>query len=354
MDRNERVAALHDGRLSPEDRDELLNELFADEFESDVFAETAAVLRELEEAHAAKAPAGDAVIPGEPPPPDTDVHGAVIPLASRRPPEPVIETELEMSTAPVQGDGVIPLAPRRPTTSRRWLAYGALAAGIAGLALAAALLSNRGGDRRMDDPADAIAMLDRRELGPAAGWDNLWIVTRGLTKITDDDRLAVRLGATVVELELAAAATARDTSVEELSGTIAELLRRSAIDGSGPTVAMYDSINQLAKQGESDIEPLLAAGREGIRGLLPGEWLELGVWAETARTAALRHDADFFRTRDSRAALERIATLPDIDKPLATVRQLIPPDGRMDWPANDPRWTMLADSLADLLREAAG
>lgn len=348
---HERVAALHDGRLGPRERDELLNELLANDDEYELFAETAAVLRELEEAHAANAPAGAAVNPADPAAPaalETAADEGVIPLASRRPPEPVAGTQSDPAIGPAEDERVIPLAPRKPGRTR-WMAYGTLAAGLAGLALTATLLTNRGGP--LDDPAEAVAMLDAPERGPALGWDTLWVAKRGLTAISDEDRLAVRLGANAVELELAAAA--RDSSVGQLSRTAAWLLKNSDILGSASTAARYDSINQLAQQGDSDIEPLLSEAREGLRGLLPTEWLELGVWAETARTAALRRDAGFFRSRDSRAALERIGTLPGIDEQLAAVRQLLPEDGRIDWPANDARWTTLADHLATLLREAA-
>ncbi|HEU4557479.1 MAG TPA: hypothetical protein VFS20_06495 [Longimicrobium sp.] len=345
---HERVAALHDGRLAPRERDELLNELLADDDEFELFAETAAVLRELEKAHASKAPAADAVIPGEPPPPDTDAHDGVIPLASRRPPAAGMGPD--PVAAPARDEGVIPLTPRKPGRTR-WTAYGALAAGLVGLALTAALLTNRGSGR-LDDPAGAIAMLEGGATGgPVPDWTQTWDVPRGEGTRGRVDQLTVRIGATLVDLELAYAAG--DTAlpkVERLSAQVDRILGDSAFTASRGIRSIYRDISNRAANGAGGIEPRLADGREELSDFLDPEWLELGVWAETARTAALRRDTGFFHSRDSRAALERIGTLPDINEQLTAVRQLLPEDGRIDWPANDERWTELEDRLANLLR----
>ena len=347
---HERVAALHDGRLGPRERDELLNELLANDAEYELFAETAAVLREIEEAHAGAPQAGAA--PADQPVRDADAADGVIPLASRRPDEPVAETRSEMGAAPTQEDGVIPLAPRRPGRTR-WMAYGALAAGLAGLALAAALLTDRGSGR-LDDPSEAVAMLEGGAApGQPAGMEAPWRVLRTGEIDLPDNALAVRLGATLVDLELAAASRDRE-NVVRLSRRVAALLddTSSALAGTSGLRQTYDDIGSQATAGGDGVEPLLAEGRQTIRESFDAEWLELGIWAETARIAALRHDAEFFRTRDSRNALERIAALPDIGEPLAAVRAVLPADGRIGWPPNDARWTTLADRLKTLLREA--
>src|ERR1700754_4108524 len=78
---HERVAALHDGKLGDRERDELLADIAADEDESWLFAETAAVLADMEAAHG--------------------------------------------------GATVIPIESRRRSPARRWMAYGAIAAGVA-------------------------------------------------------------------------------------------------------------------------------------------------------------------------------------------------------------------------------
>lgn len=346
---HERVAALHDGRLGPRERDELLNELLANDDEYELFAETAAVLREIEEARAGVAPS--AVAPAAPPAAGADE--GVIALASRRPPEPVAETEAESDSVPDRENGVIPLAPRRPGRTR-WMAYGALAAGLAGLALAAALLTNRGSGR-LDDPAGAIALLESGATGGVVpGLNEVWrsgTRGRGERNVTSE-KLAVKLGAYHVDLELADAARDRE-NVVVLSGRMAGLLNdtSTALAGTSALQQIYRQIGQAAARGEN-VEGPLEHGRQLLRDSFDPEWLELGIWAETARTAAVRHDAAFFRSRDSRAALERIAALPDIDEPLAAVQQVLPADGRIDWPPGDPRWTTLAERLATLLREA--
>jgi hypothetical protein len=104
-------------------------------------------------------------------------------------------------------------------------------------------------------------------------------------------------------------------------------------------------------------EPQLALGRQGVQSLALPQWLELGLWAQTARIAAARHDAGFFRERASLAALERVGNLLELEgratAELAAVRAVIPADGRIDWPAQDARWTALERSLFALL-DAAG
>lgn len=345
---HERVAALHDGRLGPRERDELLNELLSNDDEYELFAETAAVLRELEEAHAGAKPPSAAAAPVDFPAPAADADSGVIPLASRRPPEPV-SAEVSTDAAPDREDGVIPIGSRRPGRTR-WMAYGALAAGIAGLALAAALLTNRG-NGSLDDPRLAVATLeDGAARGPAAGWDELWSSgNRGASSDTALARLSVRLGAYMVDLELANAA--RDTpTVRLVSGSVAELLDGSGLLGSSSAASIYHSVAQGTGTDAGSVDSLLAQGREALRARMAKEWLELGVWAETARTAAARQDAAFFRSRVSRDALERLDALltrtTSADE-LAEVRRALPADGRADWKA-------LETALRNLLRSAAG
>jgi hypothetical protein len=323
---DERVAALYDGRLDAHERDELHRQIMADDFELDVFGETAAVLRELEEAQASASSA-----PVE----------RVIPISSRRPPAPelvVTDSAASPDVADDPREGVISLDSRR-RPSRRW-AYGAIAAALVALAVAPALVS-RLRDTRLDDPARAVAMLDgaaaRR---PAEGLDAAFGITRGGPgQPRELEPTAVRVGAYLVDLELAAAS--RDTTVRALSDKVAGLM--DDVSGSSGTASVYRAIGS-ARPG-ADVKPLLAQGREAVRQAMPAEWLELGVWAEAARTAAARHDAGFFRSRRSRAAVERAAALPDPDKTIGpalnAVRGAIPTKGTPDWAKLENRLTGL-------------
>jgi hypothetical protein len=345
---HERVAALHDGRLGPHERDELLNDLLSNDDEYELFAETAAVLREIEEAHGSASPASSAVDPLDRPAPAADGDDGVIPLTTRRPQSPAGALEVDTAPAAAQDDRVVSLDSRRPGRTR-WMAYGALAAGLAGLALAAALLTNRG-EGPLDDPREAVALLeDGATRGPRAGWAyELWPPKRGGdSEAGPEDQLAVRLGAYLVDLELAAAP--RDTAA---LGLLSAKVERSldGVNGSSLAANAYRTISQRPSMQQSEAERLLAQGREFIQARMPAEWLGLGVWIETARTAAVRRDAGFFHSRYSRSALERAEALPGLDEPsrnaLAAIRGALPVEG-------PPKWEALENALGELLREAA-
>jgi hypothetical protein len=359
---DERVAALHDGRLGVRERDELLSGVLADDEEYALFAETAAVLRELEEAHAStpsSSAAGggdDAAASGE------HGSGGVIPLATRRPPVPPItaagaDAPVDSRDSAQSGDsrvGVISLDSRRRSQARPWRVYGAIAAGLVGIGLAATLLT-RSRDTRLDDPTRAVAMLEGGAArGPAAGWGEAFQGRkRGGTQQFRIAVIAVRLGAYLVDLELAAAS--RDTALSGLSGDVVALLEQDSAFGGGQAASVYREVERAAAANpRADVRPLLARGRKAMRFVaIPPEWLELGVWGEAARTAAARHDAGFFRSGRTGAVLERATTLPELDKStgaaLRAVRAAIPADGHT---LTAEEWSTLQAQITKLLRLA--
>jgi hypothetical protein len=347
---DEHVAALHDGRLGERERDELHRQIMADDFELDVFGETAAVLREIEEAHGAALPvaaADPAPSHGDASPVEFAGRGesdSVIPLSTRRPP-PSSVIDVDDGAPEDSGDGVIPIRSRR-APGRRWMMYGAIAAGLAGIGLATEMRRRSGS--AFDDPVGAIAMLEGGAArGPAAGWDEEpWRPppTRGFEdRKVAFEQLAVRSGVYLVDLELADAA--RDTAaVRSLAGEMEAQL--DSVRGTGGIADVY---RRAKNAGPDSARPLLAQGRENLRTFLRSEWLELGVWAETARTAAVRRDAAFFRKGRTRRVLERLATSPELDdetrKALGTVRGAISGSGNVNVAA-------LQKHLTELLRIA--
>jgi len=371
---DERVAALHDGRLDAHERDELLSRVMADDEEYDLFAETAAVLREIEEAHASAGPSSTDAEPisGESAtdvrPPANAAFGeqgddGVIPLATRRPPAPPLATGDAAAPTASAGpevsadprDGVVSLDSRRRAPRRPWMVYGAIAAGLVGIGLAGTLLT-RARDTRLDDPTLAVAMLEHGGApGPAAGWNEAFgSITRGGEsgrKQLDPEPLNVKLGAYMVDIELAAAS--HDGSLVPLSGRITELLGHVTLGDSA--ARFYREAGQTAAANpRADVGPLLAQGREAVHSaVIVPEWLELGIWAEAARTAAVRHDAGFFRSRRSRALLERASSLPEMDEDtgaaLGAVRASIPADGRS---LDAEKWSALEAQITGLLRAA--
>lgn len=332
---HERVAALHDGKLGAHERDELLAAIAADDDESWLFAETAGVLADLEAAHA---PAPPATFTADPAPSsvqaDDERDESVIPIATRRPPEsPGDAAEAGVAA---HDDGVIPIESRRRAPARRWQVYGAVAAALVGIAVTGVLL-NRSANARLDDPVEAVAMLEKGATpGVAQGWDKSFDNhLRGGNHSPGFRRTSVRLGAQLVDLELAAAA--QDTTLRRLSSTVIEVLSDSSMHGAAYAAGIYRQVEQKAAAGDFDVQPLLADGRKEVQSLTDSDWLELGIWAEAARTAAARRDARFFASRTTRRVLDRAATLPDAEQKtleaLAAVRNALPAEGRAtDWP----------------------
>ncbi|HET7233833.1 MAG TPA: hypothetical protein VFJ16_27730 [Longimicrobium sp.] len=364
---HERVAALHDGKLAGAERDELLAAIAANDEEYELFAETAGVLRELEAARSSTPAASpDAVTISAPPGPvvDTDADmdddsNDVIPIATRRPADaPAADASGDTGGGE---DGVIPIGSRRKAPGRRWMVYGALAAVLAGIGVTAALL-NRSANALLDDPVRAVRMLEAGAApGVAAGWNDVFQSrTRGAGDNLTEEQRTVRVGAYLVDLELAFAAQQAD-SIQVISGRVERLL-----DGMRGGGAVSPPYRDLAA-GRGDTRELLADGRERVRALMQPDWLELGIWAEAARTAAVRHDAEFFRSpRISRvldradslatgvepnqsSGPERVTGRTAVNEPMRTavanVRRALPAGNRANWQA-------LAADLTELLRAA--
>lgn len=352
---HERVAALHDGKLGAPERDELLAGIAADDDQSWLFAETAAVLAELEAAHAADADPRDGTDADDPPafvadpPPAPTVEpvaaaDGVIPIATRRPAETPPAPTADDEAAAHEDDGVIPIASRR-RSPRRWMAYGAIAAVLVGIGVTAALL-NRAENARLDDPVSAVAMLERGTApGLAEGWDETWDPAKrsGNVHRKAPEPLAVQVGAYLVDLELAAAAGDTAT-VRNVSAAMSDLLITQT--RGGDAAEPYEAI----RKDDRNVPARLAEGRDRVRNWVDTDWLELGIWAETARNAAARRDAAFFRQPATRRVLDRAAALHDdhdkVPTALAAVRAALPRD---DGRAN---WKDLEDRLRDLLTAA--
>jgi len=353
---DERVAALLDGRLAAGERDEVLARVTADPDEYDAFAELAAVLHDIEAEHGTS-PVFDEVEEAAPLAPASSL--AAPPAAAQgvetpRPGEPegVISLEGRRTWTPHEPDdrsiatpGITPIGTRRGPRVRPWM-YGALAAGIATIGLTFALLNQPS----LHDPAGAVRTLrDGTAPGVAAGWNEPWRgTTRGGSSTPSDtteaaeQAAAVRLGALLVDLELATP-NPRDTLFVTVNQKVkAEL---EGIGGGGSPASIYREVEADAAAGK-DVSRKLKEGRNAVRGTVPVDWFEAGIWAETARTAAARHDVRFFRSKPSRDALERVAKL-EMDEEaraaFATVRRAIPRKGT-------PGWPRLQEAITEFLR----
>ncbi|HEX8361911.1 MAG TPA: hypothetical protein VF613_17460 [Longimicrobium sp.] len=304
----ERLAALLDGKLGGSERDELLAKLSSSGDDFDIFAETAAVLREAEEASVS----------------------SVAPDAA------------PAAVAPVRASAVRPVPPstrasrgwRRPA---RWVGIAAVLA----LALSVSVFLRPGGARSRS-PERVVQLLSDRAGGLPAGWTarRPWGTALGAGNPLTSTGRAVRVGALHTDLVLAVEAR-QSQEVARLAAEVAVLL--AEVPASAPVADAYLGAARAAGQVPERLE---AAG-EGAAELLGRDYVELGVWAEAARIAAARRDAGFFRARESGVMLERASSRPDL-----------PPSARAEiervqGASVGPDWPVLGAALDALLRTLA-
>ncbi|HEX7241211.1 MAG TPA: hypothetical protein VF263_13135 [Longimicrobiaceae bacterium] len=299
LDDAERLAALFDSRLDGRAREEVLARLAVSDETLEVYAEAAAVAREMEEEDA---PAAD-----------------VVPLRApaRRP-------------GWLHGRG-------------RWTALAAMLAAVA----LVPLLWTRVRSPEMEGPERAVALLASSDAGLPTRWEQRpWSRTRsGADPLTPETR-AVRLGAHLADLRVLV--RARDTAAAEVAGRIEALL--ADVSGSGRTMEIYQDVGRRAGEPPAALEPLVERGEAGVARLFGATGhVALGTWVETARLAAARRDAAFFRRRATRDALDGVADLPTLPAsaraPLDRARAEVRREGAPDWGA-------LERDLTEVLREA--
>jgi hypothetical protein len=156
------------------------------------------------------------------------------------------------------------------------------------------------------DPARLATHLGRLR----AGWadDNPFSTLRSSEGpgFTEAGR-AARVGAFLVDLEVAV--RSRDSaSTAVYSRRLGELLR--GVRRAGPSERVYRQIERSAGQPLDRLAGLVKDGREKAIAAVDRDYRMAGAWAEAARVAAAAGDEGFFRTQESRRALQRIAALP--------------------------------------------
>jgi hypothetical protein len=249
----ERMAALLDGRVDAREREALMAELAASGEDLEVFADAVAVMGET----------GGAVADA---PPDA---------------------------------GVIPLHPRRAAVWR-WLPAVAAAAV---LVMLAPWLADRLRSDAPVDPARLALLLERADAGLPEGWNrHPWTATRGAGDPLTGETRAVRLGAHLLTLELAA--RAGDPEAGQIAAEVGALL--DDVAGGGPAAAVYRQVAREVDEGRAPEPALLRDGWEAASALVDAQMLGVGAWLEAARVAAAGRDAAFFRADDSRRALDRV------------------------------------------------
>ncbi|HEU0080353.1 MAG TPA: hypothetical protein VFQ76_22080 [Longimicrobiaceae bacterium] len=320
----ERLAALLAGNLGEKERAELLADVAASDEDLRVFLETAAVLRQIEEAEAGTSP------------------GEHNPQAGGAPGD--------AARVPTKEPGTAKILPPSMNRSRRWPSgrWAALAAVFVLAALLPVLRTGLGAPAS-GDPGGAVSLLAERDAGLPRGWIERrpWGASLGAGDPLTPRARAIRQGALHVDLVLAV--QARDTAgSSRLAPEIAALL--DELPPAAPVAEGYRDIGRRTGEApEQLVEALEEAGR-GAAELLGEDLVRTGAWAETGRIAAARQDVRFFRNSATDAALDRAAELPSLPEPaLAAVERLrgaTSRDGLPDWGA-------IERDLDELLRALA-
>ena len=263
----EQLAALLDGKLTGAARDEVIAQLARSEEAYEVFVDADGIVRELA---------------------DQD----------------------KPSRAPARRASRV-----RP--SWRWWRDGgtrfiALAAGVAGVAALSWVWSQRsaGGDASGRWP---VALLSDGSAGLPTNWNDVdWPKTRARTEALTAETRAARIGARLVDLEMAL--RTRDQRAAGFAEELALLL--DGVPGGAGGALSY---RELARRGTAPAPEDWSetrASTEVLAGQVPAR---LGAWAEAGRIAALRHDAAFFSSDASRLLLRRAAEAANAKAPADSV-----------------------------------
>jgi hypothetical protein len=285
--------------LSAGDRAVLLARLASHGEDVGVLADAAAVLREMEEAGAATAPA-----------------------PRRRAPW------------------------RAPSWGARGHWVGLAAAAVVVIAIAPWLWSRRdAADER--DPGRFVTLLARPSVPVDDG--SIWPApSRGAPVALSHEASSVLLGARLADLALAV--RAGDSSAPAHARAIASLLDGM---GSGIVAQRYRVLSDSLRLASPAVAPILARlGTQAARsaGERAAILVELGAWLETARAGVRSRDADFFRGESSGRLLDRAVAEPSLSAQsraaLARTEALLSSPG-------GPAWESLDRALRDAMTSVA-
>jgi hypothetical protein len=290
---DERLSALLEGRVEGRQREDMLAHLAAADEDYEVFTDTAAVLRALEEEDA---------------------------RARRGPVPPSMRKRGWVRTAAYAVSAVVVL----------------LAIGWA--------LRERGGSAGAS-PLQLAMRVDEAGDGLPAQWERPTPAgaMRGTGGSAERDARAVYAGAMLVDL--AVAARAGDT--EQTQVLIQQIIRRY-----DPGASASTPLRRIRADLPADsLNALLEQATARLISRLDRKPLELGAWIEAARLAAREKDAGFFLedgTGDMLGRAEHYARgNADAEAAVTQVQAALPPGGT-------PRWEALAASLHALLSQLSG
>ncbi len=240
----ERIAALVDGKLGAAEREQLLRELSASPDGVELLADVAAVL---------------------------------------------------------DGAGGAPAVQIRPVPARatRWPRY-AIGGAIAAV-LAFVILMPRG--RNANESVDGFLAIVASAPRPSdAGWSTApWPLVRGEGAAVTADGRAVRVGARIVDLDVALRSA--DSSVAGIAGEIAAEL--DAVPGSAPIASRYRAVATDRRSGAE--RPAMSDSYRAAATIVGAAGASRGALLETTRLAALAHDVAFYTSAINSRALDLLA-----------------------------------------------
>lgn len=325
----EQIGMLLDGTAGQE-RDELLVRLSAAEDDYEVFADTAAVLRELE-----------------------DEAEAAVPQAAAAPALAPAEEATAPPEAPTpEADDVIPLRPRQGGVwtgpAVRWLAAAAVLATVA-----VPVIRSRGGADAWRNPRNT-ATLSLADAGLPADVDTMrpWPIPRGGDRFGEPLKgSSARVGTLHTDLEIAANARGERNvaSVRALAGGAARTVRLINLAGLEHVALQYERVDTAAAAPRARLLSALSTASTAAAEYLDSDYFELGAWTESARLAAKRKNTDFFSSKGTRRALERAAGLEGLsDQGKAAARAAT---SLVEQAGGIRDWGALSVHLKDLHRE---
>ena len=296
----DRLAALLDGRLSEQERVDLLRRLAVSPADLAVLAQATAILREVEDQ----------------------------PQSQPAQPSRVLETAPAMS---------------RWTHKRRAMS---VAAAIVVVAAGAWFVSR---DTNSDTlgPAHYLASLERPADPLPRGWEGQpWSRTRG----DADDALSprargVRLGALLVELQVAVTTT--DPASMGIAQTIARLV--GAMPAGGAISDQYMKIAGRASEPPTSLQPVLDQAASAVRVAAGEQAVDLGSWLQTARLAAARRDSPYFQTSTTSSMLAQLTGGSEVTPEMQTTVKRV----RSTVASQSLGWEQLSADLTWLLAAAA-
>ena len=296
----ERLAALLDGRLTGQERDELLKRLARSPDAVALLAQVGAVLGAMEQ---------------------------------EQPSQPGRPVRVRENASP---------AWRRNSTARWWVGAAAVALVVSGVGW---FIARDAGVPALG-PASYVALLDEPSTRLPASWNGEpWSTTRSEQDVAISPRArGVRLGARLVDLQVAASTS--DSAVATIAANIARLV--ADLPASEALRQRYVAIGARAGESPPTLQRELDEAARAVRIAAGEDAVDLGSWLEAARLAAARRDGTYFRQGASLTMLDEVAGDSSVaPETRATVERV-----RSTVASGAPAWDQVAGDLTALLAAA--